>query len=101
VSVFGGKSPCILYPLSALYFVRHFRLREEKYRHLSLDIGEVDQGSHHFSIQQGLQRFFSTEKIEVKCEKCQEGSLATQSMKIISWYATVRPPYDFSVYLIQ
>ena len=77
-------------------FSFHTRRKEEEYRHLSLDIGEVDPRTAHFSIQQGVERFFCTEKIDVKCEQCQEGLVATQSMKIISRYVIFRPCLIYS-----
>lgn len=62
------------------------------YRHLSVVIedhernGDDDDNAtpSSWSIQRALERFFEPEKREIKCEKCKEGTSATQTMRIIS-----------------
>ena len=55
------------------------------YRCLSVHVGE--EGSTDpdtWTVECSLQQFFQDEMREVKCEKCEEGKTATQTMKIIS-----------------
>ena len=78
------------------------RTRKETFRHLSLEIGDCDdegdsikkcssisstisslsQQQYERTIQEGLRKFFASEKLELKCEKC-FGESATQSMEIV------------------
>jgi ubiquitin C-terminal hydrolase len=60
------------------------RSKDELYRHLSVDIGE-DANKEGWSVGRSLERFFQDEEREVKCEKCETGTTATQTMKIKSW----------------
>ena len=63
---------------------RHFRSKEELYRHLSLDVGE-DVNDDPWTVKRGLDQFFQPERRELKCEKCSDGATATQTIEIISW----------------
>jgi ubiquitin C-terminal hydrolase len=60
------------------------RSKQELYRHLSLDIvtGETTCMA---SITAGLAQFFQPEVREIRCEKCSEGTHASQSMRVLSW----------------
>jgi len=71
------------------------RSRKETFRHLSIEVGDVDDESpststiaslhqNHYdrTVQEGIRKFFSDEKLELKCEKC-FGESATQSMEIV------------------
>ena len=55
---------------------KYSRSHVEKYYHLSLDIGN-DSGS----VEDGLRKFFASEKVEIKCEKC-FGETACQTKEI-------------------
>lgn len=59
------------------------RSKEELYRHLSIDVGEDDQGEC-WGVERSLEHFFQAEDREVNCEKCKDGTFATQTMEIIS-----------------
>ena len=59
----------------------HCRSKDEMYRHLSVDVGE---DSDTWTVEKGLKQFFQPEKREVKCEKCQSGTTATQTMEVLS-----------------
>ena len=54
------------------------RSREELYRNLSIDV------SAGVGVERSLEHFFQAEDIDVKCEKCKEGTSATRTIKIIS-----------------
>ena len=58
------------------------------YRHLSVDVGE-DSELDTWTVERSLQQFFQPEKLELKCEKCESGTTATQSLEIISWSVIV------------
>ncbi|OEU08808.1 cysteine proteinase [Fragilariopsis cylindrus CCMP1102] len=65
------------------------RSKEEMYRYLSIDIGDGnfnlrDPNFIQPKVDSCLKRFFSAEDREVNCEKCEEGKIATQTMKILS-----------------
>eukprot|EP00978_Attheya_sp_CCMP212_P013016 scaffold32479_cov44-Attheya_sp.AAC.3 len=71
------------------------RTKDEMYRHLSLDVGvdsETDKKDVNkdapptpvWSIEKGLAHFFQPEKRDIKCEKCETGASATQTMQILS-----------------
>jgi sentrin-specific protease 1 len=64
------------------------RFKVEMYRYLPIDIGdEINLRDPNFiqpRVDSCLNRFFSAEDREVKCEKCKEGKIATQTMKILS-----------------
>jgi ubiquitin C-terminal hydrolase len=59
------------------------RSKDELYRHLSVDVGEDTDGET-WSVERSLQQFFQNEDREVKCEECESGTSATQTMEIIS-----------------
>ena len=60
------------------------RSKDEMYRHLSVDVG-IDSDIDKCTVQRSLQQFFQPEMRELKCEKCDAGKTATQTMEIISW----------------
>jgi hypothetical protein len=60
------------------------RSKDEMYRHLSVDVGE-DSEHDPWTVERSLQQFFQPEKRELKCEKCESGETATQTLEIISW----------------
>lgn len=60
------------------------RTKEEIYRHLSLDITKQDESSSKASIAAGLSQFFQPQSLEIRCEKCSEGTHATQTQRILS-----------------
>jgi hypothetical protein len=65
----------------------YHRKKQEMYRNLSLDIVRPPSGSGNPlkpSVESCLTSFFQPEDREIKCEKCQEGQVATQQMKILS-----------------
>ncbi|KAL7453474.1 hypothetical protein ACHAWC_005147 [Mediolabrus comicus] len=59
------------------------RSKDELYRHLSVDVGE-DANEEGWSVERSLEQFFQDEERELKCEKCETGTTATQTMEIIS-----------------
>jgi uncharacterized UBP type Zn finger protein len=70
-----------------------YRTKEEMYRYLSIDItdneaspqdvdGDTPAPKH--TVEKGLAQFFRPEEREIKCEKCEEGQEATQTMRILS-----------------
>jgi len=59
------------------------RSKEELYRHLSIDVGEDDDGES-WGVERSLEHFFQAEDRELNCEKCEDGTSATQTMEIIS-----------------
>jgi uncharacterized UBP type Zn finger protein len=77
---------------SAFSFLSLDRNKEEMYRHLSIDVEDVngpradtrDENRAFWSVQKGIDQFFASEKREVKCEKCNEGKTATQTLQILS-----------------
>merc|ERR1712150_11624 len=60
---------------------KYTRTHNEKFWHLSLELDSAKDSSSS-SVQDGLARFFASEKLELKCEKCFCES-ATQSMRIV------------------
>lgn len=64
------------------------RTKSEMYRHLSLDIMS-DDGNKTACIPVSLNQFFQPEIREIRCEKCSEGTHASQSLRILSWYVLV------------
>lgn len=62
------------------------RSKQEMYRHLSLDIVS-DNGNQKGSIPTSLNKFFEPQVLEIRCEKCANGTHASQRMKILSRYA--------------
>lgn len=59
------------------------RTKKEMYRHLSLDIIS-DNGNEKVHIPVSLNHFFQPEIREIRCEKCTEGTHASQSQRIVS-----------------
>lgn len=57
--------------------------KEEMYRCLSVDI-IADPTSGNASLECCLSGFFAPEEREIKCEKCSEGTHATQTLRIVS-----------------
>jgi ubiquitin C-terminal hydrolase len=66
------------------------RTMNEIYRHLSIEVNRhvVPEGDVAerplWTVNDGLQKFFASEKRDVKCEKCQHGTTATQTLAIRS-----------------
>jgi ubiquitin carboxyl-terminal hydrolase 26/29/37 len=65
------------------------RCKEEMYRYLSIDIGHDNANPRDPSfvkpaVDSCLANFFAPEDREVNCEKCKDGKIATQTMKILS-----------------
>ena len=56
------------------------------YRYLSIDIdhGDVQDGDTKRAVDKCLESFFQPEDREIKCEKCDYGRTATQTMRILS-----------------
>ena len=59
------------------------RSKVELYRHLSVDVG-ADSEQDIWTVEKCLKQFFQPEKRDVKCEKCQSGTTATQTMEVLS-----------------
>jgi len=70
------------------------RTMEEMYRHLSIDVEDEngppadgpDENLPPWSVQRGLDQFFAPEKREIRCEKCEDGTTATQTLRVLSRY---------------
>lgn len=66
------------------------RTKDEIYRHLSIDIvdeaptGGQGKDRPKASVETSLAHFFQPEEREIKCEKCNVGSHAQQTMRISS-----------------
>jgi hypothetical protein len=64
--------------------------KEEIYRHLSIDIINGDDGKEGVdvkgSVEKSLAHFFQPETREIKCEKCEDGVDASQTLRILSRY---------------
>lgn len=61
------------------------RSKEEMYRYLSVDIGDSTcETSIRPTVEGCLESFFQPEDREIKCEKCNDGIEATQTMRILS-----------------
>lgn len=70
-------------------YCHNYRTKEEMYRYLSVDINTIDkladeQISPKVSVEKCLANFFRPEDREIKCEKCEEGTEATQTLRILS-----------------
>jgi len=70
------------------------RTKDEIYRHLSVDIvSEKPEGEENetaiskASVEKSLKAFFQPEVREIKCEKCTDGTHASQTLRILSRYA--------------
>ena len=59
------------------------RTKEEYYRYLSVDIDSSDPAQQP-TVQGCVEQFFQPEDRELKCEKCEEGTAATQTLQILS-----------------
>jgi ubiquitin C-terminal hydrolase len=62
---------------------KYSRSKEELYRHLSVDIGK-NKDDEPWTVNQGLDQFFQPEQREIKCEKCEDGLSATQTITVKS-----------------
>lgn len=66
------------------------RTMDEMYRHLSIEVDRHEQveGEERpkWTVKEGLQKFFQSEQREIKCEKCKEGTTATQTLFVKSRY---------------
>ena len=62
---------------------KYSRSKEELYRHLSVDIGK-NKDDEPWTVDQGLDQFFQPEQREIKCEKCEDGLSATQTITVKS-----------------
>jgi uncharacterized UBP type Zn finger protein len=62
------------------------RTKEEMYRYISIDIDqEVGQDADsQRTVEKCLKSFFQPEDREIKCEKCEDGQIATQTMRALS-----------------
>lgn len=64
------------------------RTKQEMYRHLSLDIGGSEEGAKEenmqASVEKSLKLFFQPEEREIKCEKCDNGKTASQTLRLMS-----------------
>ena len=62
------------------------RTKEEMYRYLSIDIADdsKDTSDRQRTVEKCLNNFFLPEDRELKCEKCEEGQVASQTMRILS-----------------
>lgn len=64
------------------------------YRHLSIDLSSEESSSYGLvnkeivrgSVEISLARFFQPEIREIKCEKCEDGTHAEQTLRILSRY---------------
>jgi len=71
--------------LLSFYHPRPSRTKEEMYRYLSLDIHDERLGhSLNTTVERCLGKFFEPEDREIKCEKCEEGIEATQTLRVLS-----------------
>jgi uncharacterized UBP type Zn finger protein len=68
---------------------KYNRHKDEMHRCLSVDIVQ-DPISGESSIESSVKQFFEPELREIKCEKCEDGTHANQSLSIASLYVSVR-----------
>ena len=56
------------------------------YRYLSLDLEEDNDQNENMqrTVEKCMASFFQPEDREIKCEKCKEGQIATQTMRVLS-----------------
>ena len=85
-------------PLRSLTHVVHIlnacRTKEEMYRYLSVDIDNATESAESKenldvkktkrTVDKCLKAFFEPEDREIKCEKCEEGTVATQTLKVLN-----------------
>jgi uncharacterized UBP type Zn finger protein len=77
-----GKADDLFAELFALISCR---TKEEMYRYLSVHIPQKDGNEiPKRSVDKCLEAFFEPEDREIKCEKCEDGTVATQTMKVLS-----------------
>ena len=65
------------------------RTKDELYRYLSVDIvdgldQEQNQENQKRTVEKCLEQFFRPEDREIKCEKCEDGNVAEQTLRILS-----------------
>jgi hypothetical protein len=75
-----------------LLFIWSLRSKEEIYRHLSIDIknGDGKEGVDvKGSVEKSLAHFFQPETREIKCEKCDDGVEASQTLRILKRYVGI------------
>ena len=65
------------------------RTMNEMYRHLSIEVDRHitpndTEERPTWSVNDGLEKFFQAEQRDVKCEKCEEGTTATQTLTVTS-----------------
>jgi hypothetical protein len=76
-----------------LLFIGTLRSKGEIYRHLSIDIINGDDGKAGVdvkgSVEKSLDHFFQPETREIKCEKCDDGVEASQTLRILSRYVGI------------
>jgi uncharacterized UBP type Zn finger protein len=70
-------------------FFHRRRTKEEMYRNLSIDVvdttvNEANSKPSDVSVESGLSHFFQEEIREIKCERCSEGTHASQTQRILS-----------------
>jgi hypothetical protein len=75
---------------SLFLFILYLRSKQEIYRHLSIDIINGDDGKEgedvKYSVEKSLAHFYQPETREIKCEKCDDGVDASQTIRILSRY---------------
>jgi uncharacterized UBP type Zn finger protein len=61
---------------------------DEMYRHLSIEVDRHEQKEDEvrpkWTVTEGIEKFFQSDQREVKCEKCEEGTTATQTLSVKS-----------------
>jgi uncharacterized UBP type Zn finger protein len=66
------------------------RTMDEMYRHLSIEVDRHEQKEDEvrpkWTVTEGLEKFFQSDQRELKCEKCEEGTTATQTLSVTSRY---------------
>jgi hypothetical protein len=71
------------------------------YRHLSIEVeepvvkvkeGDKEPETIHWTVQNGLQKFFEPEKRDVICERCTVGTTATQTSTVVNRSVVKNPP---------
>ena len=69
------------------------------YRHMSIEIGKNKDRDVPWSVNQSLEQFFTAEEREVRCEKCESGTTATQKIEIISRYVFIHSVSTFCPFI--
>ena len=64
---------------------------QEMYCHLSIEVDRHDNYNRReeeeirkWKVEDGLKKFFDPQRLDVTCEKCKEGTTATQTLSIAS-----------------